>query len=187
LNSNNLTVSAPLTENSQKNPFLNLSEKENLNQLTKSIKFSEEKDSTSFNNTLTIIYADDESFIRQSAIRCIKKASKDLKINIKVIESQDGIETYYIFYRCILEGIKIDLIFSDEHMVYQKGSRTSKIIKELTEMKNLNNVPFYLVTAFEKDFIKCEQFCLTEIIAKPLNKDAAIKIIGNYLKMNNIS
>ncbi len=187
MNSNNLTASAPRTENSQKIKFCNCSEKENLNQLTTSIKFSEETYSTSFTNSLTIIYADDESFIRQSAIRCIKKASKDLKINIKVIESQDGIETYYLFYKSLLEGIKVDLIFSDEHMVYQKGSRTSKIIKELTEMKNMNSVPFYLVTAFEKDFIKCEQFCLTEIIPKPLNKDAAVKIIGNYMKMNNIS
>ncbi len=131
---------------------------------------------------LNIIYADDESFIRQSAIRCIDSACKDLKVPFRVIESEDGIETYFLFYKCLLEGIKIDIIFSDECMIYQKGSRTSELINELSIMKNLSFTPFYLVTAYEKEFIKANNKGLTDILPKPLSKSISLKIIKQYLK-----
>jgi CheY-like chemotaxis protein len=77
---------------------------------------------------LYIIIADDESFIRQSAIRVLEKLAKDFKIKINIIEAEDGFESLYIVYQAFTKGIKIDLILSDENMLYMTGRELPKTL-----------------------------------------------------------
>jgi hypothetical protein len=48
-----------------------------------------------------------------SSIRIIKNYSKHLKLKVKFIEAEDGIECLYIFHELLKKGLKISAIISD--------------------------------------------------------------------------
>ncbi len=128
-----------------------------------------------------MIVADDEKFIRQSSIRVFEQVAKDLNIYVNIIEAEDGIETLYIIYKALLKGIKIDFICSDESMIYMKGTKVAEILSLMNESKILYPIPYFLVTAFDKDFLKVYLSYLTEIFSKPLSRKDSYQIIKRFV------
>ncbi len=61
-----------------------------------------------------------------------------------------------------------------------KGSRASFIFEEIIANNNIQPIPFYLVSAYEKDLIHKSKI-VTDIICKPLLKDTALEIVKKYL------
>jgi response regulator RpfG family c-di-GMP phosphodiesterase len=129
------------------------------------------------NNFHNIFVIDDEKIARMSTIRIIENASLSLKINLNIFEAEDGIETIFIFYKLIKQGIKISMIFSDETMQYMKGVRTYKIIKEILEDKNLQMIPFFLVTALSDMTFEDSEL---KILSKPLKEEMVVPL---FLKL----
>ncbi len=123
---------------------------------------------------INIIVADDEIFTRQSTIRILQNLSNSLKIKLKIIEADDGVETIYLVYKCITQGVKISMIISDENMNFMYGSRTAEILTEIITRKRIAEIPFYLLTAYDNILIqKYISASISQILTKPLTKDTA--------------
>ena len=134
------------------------------------------------NKTINIIIADDEKFIRHSSVRILQSVADELGIRLNVIEAEDGIECLFIVYKCIAQGIKISMVFSDENMNFIKGSRSSELLWEILQMKNMSCIPFYLVTAYDNSMIKkCKTESISQVLSKPLSKAVAKNIIRDCL------
>jgi hypothetical protein len=133
------------------------------------------------NILLNVIICDDEKLIRQAHSRTVKNVCKSLGINVNIIESEDGIETVYLFYKSIIQGTQISFIFSDENMNFFNGTKSSYLIKEIRDKNRINVVPFYLVSSFDENYfvnnISYKDENITNILKKPINKNDLIKII----------
>jgi CheY-like chemotaxis protein len=136
-----------------------------------------------YHRSLNIIICDDELVMRQSLSRIFLNISQDLKVRINVIEAKDGIECIYAVYKCLLKGIKIDMIFCDENMNYINGTNTAHLIKEICEKKKYINIKFYLIASVEEYSLHdVDISAITKLINKPLDKQLALKLV----KDNNI-
>lgn len=121
------------------------------------------------NECLNILIVDDEKLSAQSSIRVVRQACKNLNKRLNIINLDDGIETIFMVYFLIKNGVKIDLIFSDETMNFMNGIRSSQIIKEWMGNKNLPLIPFYLITSYGNiGVLSVSDSNLAGIIAKPL-------------------
>lgn len=125
-------------------------------------------------DVINILVADDEIFTRQSTIRILHNLSISLKIKLNIIEADDGLETLYLVYRCITQGVRISMIMSDENMNFMYGSRTAEILTEIISRKRIAEIPFYLLTAYDNILIqKYISSSIRQILTKPLTKDTA--------------
>jgi CheY-like chemotaxis protein len=125
-------------------------------------------------DVINILVADDEIFTRQSTIRILHNLSISLKIKLNIIEADDGLETLYLVYRCITQGVRISMIISDENMNFMYGSRTAEILTEIISRKRIAEIPFYLLTAYDNILIqKYISSSIRQILTKPLTKDTA--------------
>jgi DNA-binding LytR/AlgR family response regulator len=134
------------------------------------------------NISFNVIICDDERLIRQAHSRTVNTVCKSLGIKVNIIESEDGIETLYLFYKSIIQGDQISLIFSDENMNFINGTQSSVLIRDICIKKRINLVPFYLVSSFDENYIFNKNNSnnnenITNIIKKPLCKDDLIKIV----------
>jgi signal transduction histidine kinase len=128
-----------------------------------------------------ILIVDDEEIIRQSLSNMLTKLARELNININIVQAQDGIECLYLVYNSIKLGIKVVLILSDQTLQHMNGVECSKEVYKLTSKVN-QNIPFYLVTAYEDKTLLSGLDCITGIISKPLNV-AQAKLILTNLKL----
>lgn len=134
---------------------------------------------------INIIVTDDEIFTRQSTVRIVKDIGNSLKINLKILEAEDGIETLYLVYKAANIGVKISCIFSDECMNFMNGLRSSNIIKEILDKKGMRHIPFYLVTAYEGNLLDSYyKKDATRIFNKPLKKKEAREILEEFRNKN---
>lgn len=140
-------------------------------------------DSNIFNrNSINVIVADDEVFTRLSTVRVIKDISKSLGINLNILESEDGLETIYILYKAFRSGSKISLIFSDQSMNYMDGIKSSYLVNEIVNRKQLAKIPFYLVTAYEGLlFDSSSTSHITKIMNKPILRNEIYSIVENLI------
>jgi signal transduction histidine kinase len=129
-------------------------------------------------SVLNFIVADDENIMRLSYYRILKDISKKYSVRINLIESEDGIETLFAVYKCLQNGIKIDLIFSDETMNFLVGSRSAKYVNELLEHKNIIKIPFCSVSAYDVEFIEKNKK-LGALITKPISKMKVEDLLKN--------
>jgi CheY-like chemotaxis protein len=130
-----------------------------------------------------IIVADDEVFTRLSTVRTLKAILRQMKISFNILEAEDGLETVYLIYKAAIQGAKISLIFSDENMNFMNGLRSSILAREIAEKKKLGEIPFFLVTAYDKSILDGHVTGnVDKILDKPLQKDAALQILQNVLK-----
>jgi response regulator RpfG family c-di-GMP phosphodiesterase len=138
----------------------------------------ESSNKLSLNNShkCNIIVTDDELFTRQATIRTLKSVSKLLNINLRILEAQDGVETVFLVYKCLNEGVKISMIFSDENMNFMNGIKSCNIIKEILDKSNLGIIPYYLLTSFDNKMLD-GYGNLTKVLEKPLEKSIAIEIL----------
>lgn len=122
--------------------------------------------------------ADDEELTRLSTVRILKEASTDIRKKINIVEAEDGLETIFIIYRSANLGIKINLIISDENMNFVNGIKSSLILRDILEKRRMKEVPFYLVSAYDSNFLNYSlSYKIKKFITKPITLDSAIKIL----------
>lgn len=124
--------------------------------------------------TYNIIVADDDVFVRSSAIRILLKAGKKKNINLNIIEVDDGVEIISSVYQYSKTGMNIDIIVSDETMNFLNGSESWNLIKQKTKDNKIHPISFFLVTAYQTiHFTGIEN-----VFNKPLSMDMANKILS---------
>jgi two-component sensor histidine kinase len=126
-----------------------------------------------------VIVADDEHLTRNSTIRILKMVANDHNINLNIIEAEDGLETLYYTYKSVSKGEKI-LIISDENMKYLSGQKTAKILRKFENNQVMNHIPFFLVTAYSKDFPVSKQCKIDGVFTKPLVKTSVEEILKSF-------
>lgn len=103
-------------------------------------------------------------------------------INLNILEAEDGLETIYILYKACRSGSKISLIFSDQSMNYMDGIKSSYLVNEIVNRKQLANIPFYLVTAYEGLlFDSSSTSHITKIMNKPILRNEIYSIVENLI------
>jgi signal transduction histidine kinase/CheY-like chemotaxis protein len=120
-------------------------------------------------NQVNIIIVDDEVITRKSTIRLIDNFCKTCGLNVNFIEVDDGIECLYSYYQCFKNGEKVSLIICDQNMTFMNGTNCAKALCEIVKAKNITNIPFYLVTAYES-FVNESDSGIESIYTKPLIK-----------------
>jgi signal transduction histidine kinase/CheY-like chemotaxis protein len=120
-------------------------------------------------NNMNIIIVDDEILTRKSTIRLVENFCKSYNLNVNFIESNDGIECLYNYYQCFKNGEKVSLIICDQNMTFMNGTNCAKALCEIVKAKNITNIPFYLVTAYES-FVNESDSGIEGIYTKPLMK-----------------
>jgi CheY-like chemotaxis protein len=123
---------------------------------------------------INIIITDDEKLIRQSTKRILTNVAKDNNINLNCIEATDGIETLYMLYKYLSDGIAISGIISDETMNYLNGVETYNLLKRICEKSGLPMIPFVIATAYETKL--GDDNCLYQE-SKPLDGNKAKRIL----------
>ncbi len=83
-------------------------------------------------------------------------------------------------YKSFLQGIKISMIFSDENMLFLKGTTSCKILHDIYNKKFLKEIPFYLVTAYDQGYSLFENSHVKQVCSKPLDTFEATKIFNEY-------
>jgi CheY-like chemotaxis protein len=124
----------------------------------------------SFQNSIRILLVDDEKLIRQSGKNVIKKYFNKKEINYEIEECSDGIECLYKIYEGIKNGIKYDIIITDETMNFMKGSSTAEILRNLMEDNIMYFLKIVMVTSYEISTISHKiKKNLDKIFTKPLS------------------
>ncbi len=127
-----------------------------------------------------VLIVDDEKLIRDSTVRLLDKVAQNLKISLTIIQAEDGVECLYLVYKLLNKAKKIDLILSDECMSFINGSESFSRLNEFSDNNGLINCPFYIVSAFQKDYvIKQIHKNLNSLnyVVKPLKYDKCLEII----------
>jgi signal transduction histidine kinase len=128
-------------------------------------------------NELHVIVVDDEINTRQSTVRLLTKYLKEKSYNAIIVEASDGIECLYKYMLLYKEGKRIDFILSDESMEFMNGGTCAQILSNLYETRNLNAIPFFLLSAYESLYFG-KNSGVSSIFSKPLRKQN----IGEILK-----
>jgi hypothetical protein len=89
-----------------------------------------------------MIIADNEKMIRNSTIKLLCQIAEKYKLQLNIFEVEDGVETLFMVYKCVKNGINIDFILSDENMVYYTGTLSSFSINQILKRVNLKPVKF---------------------------------------------
>ncbi len=77
------------------------------------------------------------------------------------------------------------MIFSDENKNFMCGTKSAKIIKNITRNKKLPEIPFFTVSAYGPETFdqKCLKY-VEKILNKPLQLKTAREIMSQYFRMN---
>jgi signal transduction histidine kinase len=118
---------------------------------------------------LTVIIVDDEIVARQSSIRLMSKYLKEKSFDLTIIDVSDGIECLFKYQLLHKEGRRIDFILSDESMEFMNGSTCADVLKNISEIKNFNSIPYFILSAYEC-FSKGQHNGVTDVFSKPLRK-----------------
>lgn len=102
-------------------------------------------------------------------------------MNFNFIESEDGLETLLLIYKSNLLGINISLIFSDENMVFMKGSQSCKIINSFYPNILSKEIPFCIVTSYDPSLPEFKGIPAKRICSKPLDSYQAFTIFKECL------
>lgn len=108
----------------------------------------------------------------------IQAASKELKINLNILEAGDGIEILNLIYSSTTKGISINYIISDDNMNFMNGSNCADIVQNIVRRKGIKEIPFYLLTAYEN---KQATQSIRAVIQKPVSKQMLISLMESSL------
>ena len=158
-----------------------LSSRNNNNNLSKnSLSKKNLKSLFALKDIKTIFIVDDESLTRQSTIRILQTIALENEIKINIEEAEDGLECLYLIYKYLTQGNEIFAIICDQTMNYLDGSNTSEILKKILEMRNIPQIPFFILTAYEDNYtlniLKGNGF-IKEVFSKPLSKKNAFRVL----------
>jgi len=161
------------------------------NNLFKNTYYSEKESKINFNEKLqnsvkkiNILIVDDEQIIRKSEANVIKKFFKKNKVDVQIYEGEDGVEGLYKIYMACMNGIKFDLIITDETMNFMKGTTMSKIIKGLVKDNILYDVKICMITSYESTVAENRDALeiLDMIGTKPLSNNLKRLYIQKFFK-----
>jgi CheY-like chemotaxis protein len=135
-------------------------------------------------NTKFLIVVDDEKLTRMSTIRILTRTLERIAKynpdfdpnNIKILESEDGIQCLYLAYNLLKKGYKNITIISDENMSHMNGTTCAEVLKNLKNL-NVNQIEFILLSAYNE----IKNAFLDYFISKPLSDAEAAKIISNFV------
>jgi len=131
-------------------------------------------------NCFNIILVDDEKLTRLSNKRLISDFANKKNVNITFIEAEDGLECLYIVYICFRKGIKISCVISDQSMLNLNGCITATILKKLTNSEIYDELPFYILTAYEDESTinNLKLAPITNLFSKPIKKEHIDQILS---------
>jgi len=128
---------------------------------------------------LRILVVDDEKLIRQSQINIIKKFLGKKNTLFEIEECQDGIECLFKIYVGIVDGIKYDLIITDETMNFMNGSFMAKILKKLITDNIIHEIKIFMVTSYDpENYADLQGTILEKIYTKPISMNIVEDIFG---------
>jgi hypothetical protein len=136
------------------------------------------------NYSMYIIIVDDEEMARLANIRMICELNNNIQYkNLIIFEADDGIECLYFIYLSYLKGIRISFIISDETMNFLNGSYTLNIINSLVNKHVINNIPFYILTAYEDETTlkTLKESAPKDVYTKPMKKELLQSIFNNFI------
>ena len=130
-----------------------------------------------------ILVVDDELLIRQGTKKIIKKFFFNTFENIEILECEDGFECLFNIYTGLKNGVKYDLILTDETMSFMSGTIMSSIIRSLTQDKILYKIPIYLLTSFSTNmYDENSENIFNGVFPKPINLEILSSIIQALCK-----
>jgi len=124
--------------------------------------------------TYRFLIVDDEALIRRSQKNLIEKYFRKKKVNILITECSDGVECLYKLYEGILNGIKYDMIFTDETMNFIRGTTMARIVKSLIKENILYEIKIFMITSYDRSILESGDRSTNKDIdffsTKPLNQ-----------------
>ena len=143
----------------------------------KPVEKTEQKSSLGTNNSEKPLFSNDTTVLIADDIKENRELLKQLleQYNIKTEEAKDGLE--------VLEKLKkhkVDMILLDILMPNLNGYDT---MLKISENKKYQNIPIVVVSAnvFKEDRQKAVSLGAKEFLSKPVDEDALVKILKQYL------
>jgi len=126
-----------------------------------------------------IIVVDDEKLVRRSQINIISKFMQKKNIIFEIEECEDGIECLYKIYIGVINGVKYDIIITDETMKFMKGSFMAKILKKLITDNVIYDIKIFMVTSYDtNNYADLQGNILEKVFTKPLSMNMIEKIFN---------
>ena len=126
---------------------------------------------------------EDDTGVRTSIKRLIKKYSEEKKLTVEVEESINGLECLYKIYKDFITEKNFDVILIDESMPFMKGSTCISILKSMQNDGCLNTLRAVSISSFEDlenmDIIRshgCDEF-----MPKPHTKEVISTLLDSLL------
>jgi len=138
---------------------------------------SRKSSNNNLKNILRILVVDDEKLVRRSQIKLITKYLERNKSLFEIEECEDGIECLYKIYTRMNQGIKYDIIITDETMNFMKGSFMAKILKKLISENLIDDIKIFMVTSYESEnYADLIGIILEGVFTKPMSFNNIKKI-----------
>jgi len=136
-----------------------------------------EKGTKGTNKTIYALIVDDEYMIRNAMIRLFKSQINNKNQEVCFIEANDGIEGLLAIYLANLKQIKIDFVITDENMNYINGSYATEIIKTVIKNGKFQDIPIFMSTAIDKNYIEEKQGIVKKVFSKPMDKNSIRELL----------
>jgi len=98
---------------------------------------------------MNIMICDDDPTITAGIKKLNDRVAKDLIINISSEITHNAIDCLYKIFKDYYLGIRYDLLLIDETMPFMNGSTLTKILKDISSLKELNNITIYSITGYD--------------------------------------
>jgi CheY-like chemotaxis protein len=118
-----------------------------------------------------------------STSKLIKNVCQKKNLDCHTAIFHNGIECLYNIYQESLKNKFFDILFIDETMPFIRGSLVTKVLKNMINEKQLNDLLIYVVTSYEDDYIinAINATGCDGVIQKPISKE----MINKILEKNN--
>jgi len=83
----------------------------------------------------------------------IEKYFRKKNLNIELTECSDGVECLFKLYEGISNGIRYDMIFTDETMNFIRGKAMARIVKSLINENILYDIKIFMITRYDKSIL----------------------------------
>jgi len=132
--------------------------------------------------TYKFLIVDDEILIRKSQMNVIEKYFRKKKMNVELTECSDGVECLFKLYEGILNGIKYDMIFTDETMNFIRGTAMARIVKSLIGENILYDIKIFMITSYDESILSSENgnYNIDFFCSKPLSNFSLEKVFSNF-------
>lgn len=133
--------------------------------------------------SLRIMICDDEQSIARSVEKLIKKYGDENNVSIQTVIANNGVACLNKICEDSQKGKKYDILLIDESMPFMSGSQCTKILKNMSRSRELNNIKIYSVTSYDGEMVDSiiENGC-DGVLEKPITKGNLADLLDRYLK-----